>query len=537
MNDPQLQAKKKAQEKRRALRRRKWQELRLSALTLVVLVPVFFLITLFLLVFPRSKVSNIENRNLAAFPKFTLSSYFSGEFTAGIATWYDDTVPFRDSFKNKGYQLLSLTGFSGKDSVTFINANLDLEGAAPVEETKTDKPGETETVAAPEETPAVPIAETEADQKDYRADDAEVDWSNGLLVVNQDGHWKCLALFGGGDDTNYVNSLNTLHEKLGDGVTIYSMPAPLASQFYVPSNAAEYSSDQSERFDQIAAQLDPGIVSINLCPVLQKHTEEEIYLRTDHHWAPLGAYYACRTFAEAAGVPFADLSAYEEKVNPGYVGTMYAYSEDARILNDPEDFVYYVPQNQYRTFYYDTYFNYEFENDLLLETDTANSYMMFMGGDARIVKIKTDVNNGRKLIVIKDSYGNAEIPFYTGSFQEIYVVDMRYFAPNLVNFIQDLGITDVLFTMCAYSVVGTNAENLPGLLTQNADLRVEDPYTETEEASAASPSPEPTPSADGTEAVPTEAAPENDASADETISARYHPLAATLAARKGVLIP
>ena len=97
-----------------------------------------------------------------------------------------------------------------------------------------------------------------------------------------------------------------------------------------------------------------------------------------------------------------------------------------------------------------------------------------MGGDDSSVKIKTGVNNGRKLLVVKDSYGNAEIPFYTNSFEEIYVVDMRYFKCNLVNFINDMDITDVLFTMAAYSVVGGNAENIDMLITQDADNRVVD---------------------------------------------------------------
>ena len=453
--NPQKRNKKKSQEKQRWLRRRQYNNLRFSALSMLAIAASFLLILLFLLVFPRSKVSEIENRNLAKFPKFTLSGYFSGEFTSDVATWFDDTVPFRDSLKNLGYTFKNIFGFSTDDSITFINQDVvanDMNAAT--------ADGTEDAAATPDSTleaaaEASPVPTEEADQKDFTAEDAEFDMSNGLLVVKQDGHWKCLSLFGGGDDTNYVNALTTLHEKLGDSVKIYSMPAPLASQFYTPANAASYSADQSSRFDEIAEELGSGITSINICPVLAKHTEEDIYLRTDHHWAPLGAYYAARTFAEAAGVDFADLSTYEEKVNSGYVGTMYAYSQDTRILNDPEDFVYYIPSNTYQTYYYDTAFNYQYDAELILDMPVEGSYLMFMGGDNKIVKIKTDVHNGRKLLVMKDSYGNAEIPFYTGSFEEIYVTDMRYFDCNLVNFIQDRGITDVLFSMCSYSVVGT----------------------------------------------------------------------------------
>ncbi len=510
--NPQKHNKKKSQEKQRWLRRRQYNNLRFSALSMLAIAASFLLILLFLLVFPRSKVSEIENRNLAKFPKFTLSGYFSGEFTSDVATWFDDTVPFRDSLKNMGYTFKNVFGFSTDDSITFINQDVvanDMNAATAegTEDTETTQQLDSTLEATAE---ASPTPTEEADQKDFTAEDAEFDMSNGLLVVKQNGHWKCLSLFGGGDDTNYVNALTTLHEKLGESVKIYSMPAPLASQFYTPANAASYSADQSSRFDEIAADLGSGITSINICPVLAKHTEEDIYLRTDHHWAPLGAYYAARTFAEAAGVDFADLSTYEEKVNSGYVGTMYAYSQDTRILNDPEDFVYYIPSNTYQTYYYDSSFNYQYESDLILDMPVESSYLMFMGGDDKIVKIKTDVQNGRKLLVMKDSYGNAEIPFYTGSFEEIYVTDMRYFNCNLVNFIQDRGVTDVLFSMCSYSVVGTNANGLSTLITQYSDQHLTDEQEEQEAAASPSPtvSPAVVPEAESTSSQqPAEASP------------------------------
>ena len=95
---------------------------------------------------------------------------------------------------------------------------------------------------------------------------------------------------------------------------------------------------------------------------------------------------------------------------------------------------------------------------------------------------------------MKDSYGNAEIPFYTGSFEEIYVTDMRYFDCNLVNFIQDRGVTDVLFSMCSYSVVGTNANGLSTLIAQYPDQHLTD--GQEEEEAAASPSPSVSPAAE-----------------------------------------
>ena len=59
-------------------------------------------------------------------------------------------------------------------------------------------------------------------------------------------------------------------------------------------------------------------------------------------------------------------------------------------------------------------------------------------------------------MVIKDSYGNVEIPFFMNSFEEIYVTDVRFFDLNTIDFVKEQGITDVLFTMCTYSAAGQN---------------------------------------------------------------------------------
>lgn len=448
--------------KQQWLKRREWLATQTSFFSLAVLVPLFTLIVLFLLLFPRSTVSQIEKRELAKFPKFTFSSYFSGEFTAGIANWFNDTVPYRDDFKRFSSKVTGMMGFGGSDdTITLIQTDIVAENMAGAKNEESDA---TQATTAP----------VEKKDKDYTKEEAEMEDVNGLLIVKQDGHYKVLSLYGGGSGTDYINALNSLQEQVGKDVTIYSMPIPLNSEFYLPSNAEGYSVSQAENFKEIAAKLHKDIVSVDVCPVLAEHTEEPIYCRTDHHWQPLGAYYATEAFAKAAGVPFKKLEAYDRGVNEGFVGTMYAFTDDSRVLNDPEDFVYYKPVWDYQSYFYDSSFEYLYEGDLILDVDVDNSYLMFIGSDGLVTKIDTGVDNDRILLLVKDSYGNAEVPFFTASFEHIFVVDMRYFSRNLVNFIKEMGVTDVLFSMCSYSVVGVNAEELPVMLVQDADSEIVD---------------------------------------------------------------
>lgn len=470
---------------REAQRNRKLLEKRTAIVSALALFAMVFAGAVFLLVVPRSTVSNVEKRTLAEFPTFSVSSYFSGDFTSDVTEFYDDTVPFRDTFKNIGNNLKTFFGISSGDSAVLVGAaskvdrgdgnssNESAESAA-TEVTSSTAVEETETAAAAQTTSE--DAGAAVSEHDFTKDEiADATFDDGFLILFQNHHWRGIPLFGGGTGDSYVAFLNELRNELPDSVRIYSMPVPLCSEYYTPANYSDYTASQQECFDTIASELSDGITTVDVVPILAKHTEEDIYLRTDHHWQPLGAYYAAQALAEAADVSFPELSTYTKGENEGYVGSLYGYTENANLLNDPETFTYYKPNGvRTDTDYYDTAFNYSYSGDLFVETDVNNSYLMFMGGDGQIAKVKTGLQTGRTLLVIKDSYGNAEIPFYTSSFDEIYVIDMRYFDRNLVTFINDLGITDVVLTCCSYSVVGSNADSLMNLLTQDAGNHVLD---------------------------------------------------------------
>lgn len=450
----------------------------------IIYTSIFFAVTAGLLLFlPRPTQSLIEQRELAEFPEFSWESFINGDYTEGITEFYDDTVPYRDELKKAAAMLRSIYGLpTGGDE---IHGQL-IAVTEPEEEEPTENPPEqtAATTTAPKETTASKKETTPAQttapettrprrttttaastEKKNVNEIADGVITNGQVVTKlSDGHYRAISLFGGGNGKVYAEALNRFHEELGDGVQIYSMVVPTAGEYYLPEKYAQYSASHAKSIEKINAQLDEDILPIDAVSVLGAHTDEEIYTRTDHHWQPLGAYYAAKTFAESAEVPFAELSEYEKVVVDGYMGTMYGYTENVNLLNDPEQFIYYKPQNDYTTYYYDTAYNFDYQLPLFVKMPVNSSYSMFMGGDKKIVRIETDVKNGRKLLIFKDSYGNAEVPFYTGSFEEVYVCDMRYFDLNAVEFIKEHGITDLLFTMCTFSAVGTNANGLTNVL-------------------------------------------------------------------------
>ncbi len=295
--------------------------------------------------------------------------------------------------------------------------------------------------------------------------------TNGQLVVDIDGHTWGISLYGGGDGANYATYLNEFKELVGSSVNVFNMVVPTAGAYYLPAGYEDYNASHRDSINSIANKL-VNVINVDGYAALEAHTSEYIYTRTDHHWEPLGAYYAAQAFCDIAQTPLKELSTYTTETIDGFVGTMYAFTDyNERIKNDPDTFTYYIPSTEYTATYYTTDFKVDEQfsqfHSIFVDQPASGAYSTFMGGDQKIVKIETANKNGRKLCIFKDSYGNAEVPFYIDSFEEIYVCDIRYFDLYAPDFIKENGITDVLFTMCTFSAVGENAEGIKNnLLSQ-----------------------------------------------------------------------
>lgn len=275
----------------------------------------------------------------------------------------------------------------------------------------------------------------------------------------------------------YAQVANHYKEVFGDAVRVYCMPIPTAITFYCPDAARSWSHPVAPAFNGLFAALKPEVCGVDCYTSLGDHAGEAIYSRTDHHWAPLGGFYAARELARAAGVPFKGLDSYERKEVSPYVGTMAMYSKDPAVKAAPEVFVYYVPKGvNYKT----TYINYTLRNHKTIIKESAptpgsffipfkgaSTYCTFMGGDSKIVKVETGTRNGRRILLIKDSFGNAVPGYLFFSFEQIHVVDSRYFNKNMVEYVEENGITDiVLCNNIVHASMDNISKNIDKFLVQ-----------------------------------------------------------------------
>lgn len=54
-----------------------------------------------------------------------------------------------------------------------------------------------------------------------------------------------------------------------------------------------------------------------------------------------------------------------------------------------------------------------------------------------------DVANGKKILLVKDSFANSMVPYLTTNFSEVHIIDPRYYNQNIYEYIRENGITEV----------------------------------------------------------------------------------------------
>lgn len=250
----------------------------------------------------------------------------------------------------------------------------------------------------------------------------------------------------------YAQMINRLAQELeDDNVRVYACPVPSMGDFYMPEVVGGRGNER-ENIRLAAEALIPEATMVFIGDTLAQHTDLQIFNRTDHHWSPLGGFYGAKALATAAGVKFRDLSEYSIVRVPDYVGTMAMYTGDPEIKKNPEDFIYFLPPEGYKS----EFITYNVSNGHTIgekgpveapffkHASGAGLYCTFMGGDAFTVKTyNTGGTPGRRLLIVKDSYGNAMPSNLFGSFEEVHVIDFRYFPHNLLDYVRDNKITDL----------------------------------------------------------------------------------------------
>ncbi|MBO4277929.1 MAG: hypothetical protein J5925_05995 [Clostridia bacterium] len=211
--------------------------------------------------------------------------------------------------------------------------------------------------------------------------------------------------------------------------------------------------DQKAQLAEIAENLN-DVKFIDVTGTLLAHKDEYIYYRTDHHWTTLGAYYTFCKVAESMGLDISEVSYSSYDVSASFEGTLASKSGahgvyDVISVCMPEGVmcrVDYVDAGKEPS-------GTVYDKSAL---ETKDKYALFLGGNYPLVKITTSAESGRRLLLFKDSYANCFVQFLLPHFEEIIIVDPRYYYEDSSPLISRYGITDVLYL---YNLDTFNTDN------------------------------------------------------------------------------
>ena len=275
--------------------------------------------------------------------------------------------------------------------------------------------------------------------------------SGGVYVVGSAGYE--MYNYVGSLAEKYQSTVNAVADSLSGVSQVYAMAIPLSSGITLPDELFSDipGSDQAQAEKDILAGMGQNVKTIPLHDVMMSHRTEYIYFRTDHHWTALGAYYAYVQFCTAKGITPHNLSDYEVSQFPGFLGSFYndGGKPDA-MKNDPDTVNAYHPVSATASMKYGDNENSTLTGgQVIFDESTASAslkYGTFIMGDNPFTVIENpEVSNGESCIVVKESFGNAFVPFLVDHYQTVYVVDYRYYSGSVTQLARDKGVKDVLF--------------------------------------------------------------------------------------------
>ena len=255
----------------------------------------------------------------------------------------------------------------------------------------------------------------------------------------------------------FTSTINTFYENVKDMVDLYVVVAPLSSSVMLDPAVLEdmNSSNERDAINYIYSQLNPGVHAVKAFDNLKSHNAEYLYFHTDHHWTALGAYYAYQSFCEEKGIKAHDYKDYETIEFPGFMGTLYSSSnQSAALAANPDTVIAYYPKgtnDMTMTMRNGSVYDWFIVNDVS-DYPKTELYATFSGGDNPFsVAHNTTITDGSAVCVIKDSYGNAFIPWLVDHYEYIYWLDVRYTSNTISQMVADYGIQDVVITLNMYN--------------------------------------------------------------------------------------
>lgn len=357
------------------------------------ILPCVFLLFIFsfviaLVLMPKKDFSEKEKRVLAKFPEITDESVMNGKFTDGLEKYLSDRFPLRDAFIGIDAYLGLSLGKTGENGI-------------------------------------------------YKAKDGYL-----ITVPSKFDESKCAK------NAGYI-------EKFIDRTNLQSSVIVIPQAGYtlsdkLPLNHKEYK--DGAIFDCVKDMVNNANF-IDVRNAFEKNkTDMQIYYKTDHHLTSKGSMLVYDEFCKVTGNKKQSFSLLNSA--DGFYGTTYSKSGFWLTKSDIVEIYGCDSKNEYKVTiddgngikeYDSLYFNSHFEE--------KDKYPVFLDGNHAFVRIRNgNLHNGKKLLLIKDSYAHCFATFAAENYEEIVMIDLRYYKKSLNKLTKEENFTEALFMFGAENI-------------------------------------------------------------------------------------
>ena len=327
--------------------------------------------------------------------------------------------------------------------IVFSNKN-DSKQEVESQQSAQDAEGTTGTEQAGTETEVKEEAAVEYDKLESKE---KVKVVNGVAVVGNSAYE--LFTYRESSAKAYAKAVNALAKDLDGKAEVYDMVIPLSSGITFPDNLVDKidSTNQRDAMLSIMGMMNSQVKSVDIYDALMKHRKEYIYFRTDHHWTALGAYYAYTALCEEMGIEPEKLEEYETREFEGFVGSFYNDTKNESLKKHPDVITAYLPKSEAKM-HVTPAKGQDYDWDIIYDVSAYGAslkYSTFIASDNPFTEITNQtLTDESACIVVKESFGNAFVPFLVDHYQHVYVVDYRYWQGNLAKLAEEKKAKDVI---------------------------------------------------------------------------------------------
>lgn len=325
--------------------------------------------------------SETENRYLSHKPAFSLDNVFSGKYMQDVEKYINDQFPLRNTWISFKSDFLQNVGYREVNSVYLGDDDYLIEK----------------------------WIDSDFDEKQLQKN---------------------------------IDAVNIFTQKhLEQKISV--MLVPTAGMIYkdkLPSYAPMV--DQQAVSDTVKDNLSDAVY-IDLIPLFLSYNTEDLYYKTDHHWTTKGAFLAYSEWCNVNGLLTQESDFSASIVATDFQGSLYSRvlgnhcaKDKIEIYNRKNAIDYQVDYNFGKTHSDSVY--------AMEQLQKKDKYQMFFGGNHPEITISTSQRNNKHLLVIKDSFANAFVPFLLNDYETIHIIDLRYYNGNIDNYILENGINECL---------------------------------------------------------------------------------------------